>query len=52
VSQNYGTYFAVIVSTKISNDKIQMSNGGWEPIESKIGRIPQFDIWALTLGFE
>jgi hypothetical protein len=36
----------------MSNDKIQMSNGGWEPIEYKIDRIPSFDIWALTLGFE
>jgi hypothetical protein len=45
-------YSFIIVSAKISNAKIQMSNGGWEPIEHKIGRIPQFDIWALTLGFQ
>jgi hypothetical protein len=46
-----GGLFFVIISTGISNDKIQMANGGWGPIEHKTGRIHSFDIWALTLGF-
>jgi hypothetical protein len=35
----------------MTDDNIEMSNGGWRPIEYNIGRIPSFDILDLnTVG--
>jgi hypothetical protein len=41
----------VTIPVKISDAKIDMSNGGWGPIQYEIDRIPSFDIWASALGF-
>jgi hypothetical protein len=44
VSRNDGVYSFVIISIKISNGKIQLSTGGWGPIQYKIDSVHFVDI--------